>query len=264
MKLYSNIILADAKPPQDYAEYPLFILHGFLGMGDNWKTLAKKIAGKGFEVHLIDQRNHGRSPHSEEFSYELMANDLLAYCEDKKVQKCVLLGHSMGGKTAMQFACQYAERVHQLIIADIAPKYYPQHHQNILDALQSLDFDQHTSRDSVDKALQEYISENGIRQFLMKNLFWKEKGVLGLRMHLNALAANISEIGIALSKDFTYLGETLVIKGEKSDYIAKEDEAVIKMHFPNAIIKTISGAGHWLHAERPTEFLELLMCFVKK
>ena len=130
MKLHANII-GEGKP--------LIILHGFLGMGDNWKTLGRRFAELGFQVHLIDQRNHGRSPHSNNFSYDIMAQDLLEYLNTYTLDKVVLLGHAMGGKTAMTFATSHADRVDKLLVADISPRFYPVHHDAILNGLSALD-----------------------------------------------------------------------------------------------------------------------------
>ena len=255
MKLHSTILGEGT---------PFLILHGFLGMGDNWKTIGKKIADAGYQVHLIDQRNHGRSPHSDAFSYKDMAEDIKQYIEEKKLKNVILLGHSMGGKTAMVFACQYPDEVQKLIVADIGPKYYPQHHQDILDGLDSLDFEVLNSRNAVDEALSVYVPNQGVRLFLMKNLYWKSKGELALRMNLSSLRANVSEIGKELVEEFRYLGETLFLKGQNSKYILKEDHADIKKHFPKATIITIKNAGHWLHAENSEDFLKEVVSFLEK
>ncbi|WP_025740950.1 alpha/beta fold hydrolase [Aquimarina pacifica] len=254
MKLHANVF-GEGKP--------FIILHGFLGMGDNWKTLGKKIADRGFQVHLLDQRNHGRSPHSSDFSYEIMAEDLLEYCSANNLTDICLLGHSMGGKTAMLFASKYPDKLSYLIVADIGPKYYPLHHQDILDGLSALDFDSVSSRSEADKELSEYVAESGVRMFLLKNLYWKEKEKLGLRIHLEALVANAKEIGVELSKAYVYTGKTIFLRGEKSNYILDEDIDTIKIQFPNAVIKKIPAAGHWLHAENPDEFLSKVLEFIK-
>ncbi|WP_299255946.1 alpha/beta fold hydrolase [uncultured Aquimarina sp.] len=242
---------------------PFLILHGFLGMGDNWKTLAKKISEYGYQIHLIDQRNHGRSPHNDQFSYKLLASDLLEYCNSNNLKDIILLGHSMGGKTAMFFAVNHPELLEKLIIADIGPKYYPLHHQDILDGLSSLDFDVLKTRGEVDKALSVYVQDTGVRMFLMKNLFWKEKSELGLRMNLDGLIQNSSEIGVEFPEDSVYKGETLFLKGAKSNYILNEDEVRIKKQFSQSRINEISNAGHWLHAENPAEFLASVLEFIK-
>ncbi len=241
---------------------PFLILHGFLGMGDNWKTLGNSFSKLGCEVHLIDQRNHGRSFHSKEFNYEVMADDLIAYCEFHKIEECILLGHSMGGKTAMLFASQHAEMIEKLIIADISPKFYPPHHQTILKALSALDFDMVRTRKVANDVLAEYITDFGVRQFLAKNLYWKYQDELALRINLPVLIENIEEIGKPLADTAKFNGETLFLRGDVSDYIQSEDEQLIRKHFTNVEIKTISNAGHWLHAENPDEFYAVVSNFI--
>ncbi len=241
---------------------PFIILHGFLGMGDNWKTLGNRFAEVGYEVHLVDQRNHGRSFHDDVFTYAAMAADLKEYVAEHNLQHIILLGHSMGGKTAMEYATQYPEDVEALIVADIAPKNYPQHHQDILKALSMLDFSSITSRGDADKVLAGYIKEKGIRQFLLKNLYWKEKGVLALRMNLPVLTREVAAVGVALENDRSYEGKTLFLGGEHSGYIEPMDEVLIRKHFPKAKVVEISNAGHWLHAENPDEFYENVINFL--
>lgn len=240
---------------------PLFILHGFLGMSDNWKTLGLKYAEEGFEVHLIDQRNHGHSFHSEEFNYSILAEDLKRYAQSKSITEFDLIGHSMGGKTAMLFATENPKMVRSLVVADIAPKYYPPHHREILKGLLSIDFENIKSRSEADNQLALYVSEASVRQFLLKNLYWETREKLGLRMNLNALMENESEIGVELPKNNTFAGKTLFLKGEFSEYVMPEDESLIKAHFPNAKIEMISKSGHWLHAQNPTEFLARTLSF---
>lgn len=254
MKLHSNI---------SGQGQPFIILHGFLGMGDNWKTLGKQFSEDGFEVHLVDQRNHGRSPHADDFNYDVLTQDLKIYCDDHKLANIVLLGHSMGGKTAMFFVAKYPEMVSKLIVADIAPRFYPIHHEAILEGLGSLDFNVLKSRNEVDHALSNYVSDFGTRQFLLKNIFWVEKEQLGLRMNLKGLIKNESKIGEALPSHFKFEGKTLFLRGDKSNYISQNEESLIKEQFPKAIIKTISNAGHWLHAENPKEFYETVIDFIK-
>lgn len=241
---------------------PFVILHGFLGMGDNWKTLGKRFAENGYEVHLVDQRNHGRSFHDDTFNYEVMASDLKTYFEQYQLQDAILLGHSMGGKTAMEFAVNEAGRVAKLIIIDIAPKSYPQHHQDILKALLQLDFNELKSRGEADKILASYIKDIGTRQFLLKNLYWKFKGKLALRVNLPVLSQQIEEVGKPLAENAMFNKETLFIRGESSGYIEEGDEILIKKHFPKATIQTISKAGHWVHAENPSEFYRIVMKFL--
>ena len=241
---------------------PFLILHGFLGMGDNWKTLGNLFSKLGHEVHLVDQRNHGRSFHSKQFNYEIMADDLKAYCDSHKIERCILLGHSMGGKTAMLFASKHPEMIEKLIIADISPRYYPQHHQIILKALSALDFDMVRTRKVANDVLAEYISDIGVRQFLAKNLYWKYQDVLALRINLPVLIENIEEIGKPLEETARFNGDTLFLRGADSDYILSDDEDLIRKHFPNAEIVTIPNAGHWLHAENPSDFYEAVSNFI--
>ena len=241
---------------------PFIILHGFLGMGDNWKTLAKRFSEQGYQVHLVDQRNHGRSFHCDTFSYEVMVEDLKKYCDINKLDDIVLLGHSMGGKTAMQFAAANPEIVSKLIVADISPKFYPLHHQEILKALSALDFSIVKTRKVADEVLSKYIQNKGIRLFLAKNLFWKFQNELALRINLPVLIDNIEEVGKALDEDCLFEGDTLFLDGENSNYIEDSDEVLIHKHFPKAKIKTISKAGHWLHAENPTDFYNKVINFI--
>ncbi len=254
MQLHANV-LGEGKP--------FIILHGFLGMGDNWKTLGQQFSEAGYEVHLVDQRNHGRSFHSDDFNYEILVEDLKVYLDDKSLTDIVLLGHSMGGKTAMQFAVTYPEMIDKLLVADISPRFYPIHHDAILDGLNSLDLSIIKSRGEADKQLAAYVSEFGTRQFLLKNLYWKEKGQLALRMNLSALKAHVEEIGEALELHKTFSGNTLFLRGDKSEYIGNDDERIIKNHFPNSKIVTVTNAGHWLHAENPEDFYKAVMAFVK-
>ena len=253
MQLHSNI-LGEGKP--------FVILHGFLGMSDNWKTLGSKFSEQNYQVHLVDQRNHGRSFHSDAFSYELLVEDLKAYCDANNLKNIVLLGHSMGGKTAMLFATIYPEYVSKLIIADISPRFYPVHHDAILSGLSALDFSELKTRGAADKALAQYVTDFGTRQFLLKNLYWVEKGQLGLRINVEALTEHVSEVGEALPVHAEFDGDTLFLRGDKSEYIALQDESVIKAHFPNAKISTIKNAGHWLHAENPEDFYTDVMDFI--
>jgi pimeloyl-ACP methyl ester carboxylesterase len=240
---------------------PLLILHGYLGMSDNWKTLGVKLS-ENYQVHLIDQRNHGRSFHSDEFDLELLVEDLHSYIKTHNLHKVNLLGHSMGGKVAMLFAVTYPELVHKLIVADISPRAYKPHHQQILAALNAVNFQIQNTRKKVEEVLKIYIQDKGVLQFLLKNVYWKNKGELAYRFNLNSLTENYPEVGEALPSFTEFYGETLFLKGEKSDYITKKDEPLIKAHFENAKIVTVKNAGHWLHAENPTQFYNEVVRFL--
>ena len=253
MLLHSNII-GEGKP--------FIILHGFLGMSDNWKTLGKQFSELGFQVHLVDQRNHGRSFHDTAFNYEVLAEDLKRYCDEYGLKDIVLLGHSMGGKTAMLFATLFPDVVSKLLVADISPRFYPVHHDAILEGLNALDFNTIKTRGEADKALSNYVSEVGTRMFLLKNLYWVEKGQLGLRINLEVLKEEVSEVGEALPSYATFEKDALFLRGDRSEYIGVGDETIIKTHFQNAEIVTISNAGHWLHAENPKAFYQAVLQFV--
>ena len=242
--------------------HPFIILHGFLGMGDNWKTLAKQFSTLGFQVHLVDQRNHGRSFHDSEFNYEVLAEDLQAYCSFHNLEDIVLLGHSMGGKTAMLFAALHPEIVSKLIIADIAPRFYPVHHDAILEGLSALDFEAITSRKEAEVQLSKYVQDLGTRQFLLKNIYRVSSEILGLRINLETLKINVSEVGEALPSALNFQKDSLFLRGNKSEYISVQDETLIKLQFPAAVIKTITNAGHWLHAENPVEFYHNVRVFI--
>lgn len=233
---------------------PLLILHGFLGMSDNWKTLAGQMASEGFQLHILDLRNHGRSFHSDEFTYEAMVEDVLEYCQANNLDKVSILGHSMGGKVAMFFATTYPEKVEKLIVADIGPKYYRPHHQDIMAGLNAVDLTQKPDRSQVEEILKEYVSDFGTRQFLMKSLYWIEPGQLAFRFNLPVFNEQIDNIGKALPENAVFEKPTLFLRGGNSNYIKDEDFETIKHHFPKSEIKTIPNAGHWLHAENPKDF----------
>ena len=252
--LHSNILGSSGKP--------FVILHGFLGMGDNWKTLGKQFSQHGYQVHLVDQRNHGRSFWSDHFNYERLAKDLKYYCEQNHLKDIILLGHSMGGKTAMTFATEFPDLVSKLIIADISPHFYPVHHEAILNGLSALDFNRIQSRSEADNMLSDYVRDFGTRQFLLKNLYWVEKGRLGLRINLKILKKEVAEIGEPLPAHSIFKKDVLFLRGDRSEYIGIDDETIISNHFPRAKIKTIPNAGHWLHAENPKAFFEAVIKFI--
>ena len=242
---------------------PLLIIHGFLGTSDNWKSLAIQYAQEGFQVHSLDLRNHGKSFHSNDFTYDLMSQDVLEYCKENNLDLVSIIGHSMGGKVAMLFATEHPEMVEKLIIADIGPKYYAPHHQDILDGLNAVDFSTKPSRVEVEETLFPYIPDFGTRQFLMKNLYWKEPTQLAFRFNLEVFNNKINEIGVALPQENHFDKPTLFIRGGSSNYILDSDLENIKTHFPNFKLETIPNVGHWLHAENPKLFFEITAQFLK-
>lgn len=241
---------------------PFLVIHGFLGMSDNWKSFGTAFATLGFQMHLLDMRNHGRSFHSMDFSYEIMANDVKEYCEANQLQDIVLLGHSMGGKIAMVFASKYPDLVERLIIVDIAPKYYPPHHQDVMQALNAVHFTEGMSRNEVEEIISTYVKEPGVVQFLMKNVHRVSPTLLGFRFNLAAFNANEDQIGQPLPEHARFDKPTLFIKGELSKYIMQNDEMNIKKHFSKANVHTIAGAGHWVHADKPVELFENVKSFL--
>lgn len=242
---------------------PLLIVHGYLGMSDNWKTLAGQYAQAGFEVHAVDMRNHGKSFHSDVFTYDAMVQDLIDYCDANNLDKVDLIGHSMGGKAAMFLAVQYPERLDRLVVADIGPKYYAPHHQDIMQALNAVDFSVKPDRAAVEETIAEYVPDFGTRQFLMKNVYRETPDQLAFRFNLPVFNKEIENIGQALTEGSHFDGSTLFLRGDKSRYIKDEDFGLIKSHFPNAEIKDIKNSGHWLHAENPKDFFEETLAFLK-
>lgn len=242
---------------------PLVIIHGFLGMSDNWKSFGSLYAAEGFQVHMLDLRNHGRSFHSNEFSYALMANDVLEYCQHHQLKNISVIGHSMGGKVAMLLATTHPDLVEKLIVADIGPKYYAPHHQDILAGLNAVDFSTKPDRAEVEETLYPFIPDFGTRQFLMKNLYWVEPGQLAFRFNLPVFNAKIETIGEALPGQNHFDKPTMFIRGGNSKYILDSDVAEIGNHFPNFKLATIPNVGHWLHAENPKLFFEETIKFLK-
>ena len=240
---------------------PLIVLHGLFGMLDNWQTLGKRWA-ENYQVILVDLRNHGHSPHDSELNYQVMMDDLEELTDDLFLDEINIIGHSMGGKLAMKFAQTYPELMCKLIVADIGPRKYPIHHHQILEGLLSVNLDKMKSRQEVKEQLSHYINQDHIIQFFLKNLYWKEKGVLAWRFNLESVAENIKNVGDDLLAN-KFEKPTLFIRGGNSNYILDEDIPDIKTAFPDSRVATIPGAGHWLHAENPQMFFELVDGFLK-
>lgn len=242
---------------------PLIILHGLLGSLDNWQSLGKQFAAH-YTVFIVDQRNHGKSPHSNAFSYPLLADDLAAFMDDNFISSAHILGHSMGGKTAMYFAMKYPEKVDKLIVADIAPVRYEEGHKVIFDALFDVDLKNVANRNEIDEQLKVKIPQFGVRQFLMKGLTRNEDRALSWKFNLEALWANYSKILDVFETDKKFEHETFFIKGAQSDYILDTYRDVIFKYFPLATFASIPNAGHWLHAENPKMFYKLTIDFLQK
>lgn len=233
---------------------PLIVLHGLFGSLDNWQTHGKKLA-EYFEVYLVDQRNHGKSDWSDDFNYDVMAEDLHEFISDHALEDVILIGHSMGGKTIMRYAQKYPDNIDKMIVVDMGVKSYPIHHDQIIEGLKSIDLNEITSRSGAREQLSKYIDNQSIRQFLLKNLYWIEKGKLGWRINLEVLERELPVITQGLPKGES-LVDTLFIAGGQSNYIVEEDYDQIRSYFPLADFHVIERAGHWIHAEAPEEFME--------
>ncbi|MEN9971890.1 MAG: hypothetical protein RIS20_237 [Bacteroidota bacterium] len=238
---------------------PLVILHGLFGFSDNWQTQAKKFA-EYYRVILVDLRNHGHSPWSSNFSYALMVEDLAQLFQKLDLQQVILLGHSMGGKVAMHFAQKHPNYLDKLIVVDMGVKSYPSHHEHILKAFNTIDLSSLSARSEAESILKQFIDSEGVRQFLLKNLYWKEKGKLSWRVNFPVLEAAMPEILSALPEDEVLI-TTLFIRGAMSNYILEEDIPVLEFYFPDSTLVSIENAGHWVHAEAPEAFVDSVLGF---
>lgn len=243
---------------------PLMILHGLFGSSDNWQTLAKKFGENNFAVYLVDQRNHGRSAHADRFSYPDMSEDVFELINDQKIDSIHLIGHSMGGKTSMDLAMNHPEKILKLVVVDMAPKKYPLQNKEVTDALLEINLNEIKTRKDVEHALAQKIKDAGTKQFLLKNLYWKENNILGWRFNLETISKNIDKMSDAIDFIKPFEKPVLFIRGEKSNYITKDDEPLIKKYFPHAEIKTAPQSGHWVHADNPEWFFENCFEFLKR
>ena len=249
---------------------PLIIIHGLYGSSDNWVSIGRKLA-ENFEVYIIDQRNHGRSPHSPDHNYRLLKEDLHEFMDTNSIEKAVIIGHSMGGKTAMFFAVDYPERVSHLIVADISPRSYKDtdseqllSHSTIIRAMYNLDFYGIQSRDEVDKILVKDIPDARVRQFLLKNVKRSKNNEYSWILNVKAIKNELPNILEGLNENQKEIigFPVLFLSGEKSNYITKKDQNFISKVFPYADIESIPNAGHWLHAEQPELFLKKIEDFI--
>jgi esterase len=239
---------------------PLIILHGLFGAADNWLSIAKELQ-EDFTMYLLDQRNHGDSPQTDEWNYEVMAQDIFELMEDEGIAKAHVMGHSMGGKTAMKFAMKYPEKVEKLIVADISPRFYPIHHQTILEGLNAIPVQDLQSRKEAEDILSKYIPDLGTRQFLLKSLT-RDGGHFKWKINLPVITEQIANVGEALEAEGSFVNPVLFLAGEKSDYIQDKDREEIAQFFPNHQLVTIKNAGHWLHAEQPAAVVETVKVFL--
>lgn len=255
---------------------PMIILHGLYGSSDNWYSIAKAFAGR-FEVYLIDQRNHGNSPHTKEHNYIVLRNDLYEFMESRKLEKAVIMGHSMGGKAAMFFAVAYPEKVQSLIVVDISPRSYKSltqpvsqslDHLNIITSMMGVDFSKAKDRQDIDLALSETLHSQKLRQFLLKNVRRNKDGQFEWKLNVKTIHDQLPKIMDGLDPKPYMNGNgvtgfpVLFIKAEKSGYIKEEDIAIIKTIFPMAELVTIPGADHWVHVEMPELLIKTVSYFI--
>lgn len=250
-----------------YKEYPgpgkpLIILHGLFGLLDNWHNMAKTLSAN-YHVYSLDLRNHGQSPKSAVMNYAVMADDLWEFMKDRGIAQAHIMGHSMGGKVAMEFALRFPEKCAKLIVVDIAPKKYKPGHDEIFKALFALDINNtEKTRKDFDEDMQALIPEFGVRQFLLKSLERKEDGSYQWKFNLEALHTHYTAINDEPEGNRMYKGPILFLRGGNSRYVGDEDQAKIAALFPNYQLETIEGAGHWVHAEKPGELVEVVERFL--
>jgi len=241
---------------------PLIILHGLFGLLDNWLTIGKTISEHGYIVYLVDQRNHGRSPHEAPLAFQAFAEDLKDFISQQNIQDPVLIGHSMGGKTVMEYAVTNPGTYDGLVVVDIGPKPYPVHHKKILAGLNAINLEEVANRNQADEMLSRYEPVMGVRQFLLKNLYRKDEGGFAWRFNLPLLTSDIENVGAEIKSDIEVDAPALFMRGEKSDYILDEDWAGILKMFPAAKLETIANAGHWIQADQPGSFVTALFKFL--
>ncbi len=241
---------------------PLVILHGVFGFLDNWLTIGKTISEQGFIVYLVDQRHHGRSPHEGSLDFPTLAADLKEFLSQQNLDNPILMGHSMGGKTVMEYAVNNPETFEKLIVVDIAPKQYPVHHTRLLEGLNAIPVEEIETRQQADDFLSTYEPILAVRQFLLKNLYRKEEGGFDWRFNLPVLTTDMANVGAEIISAIPVETPTLFIRGAKSHYILDEDWEDILKIFPNAQLETIENAGHWVQAEQPKLFVEHLLNFL--
>jgi esterase len=242
---------------------PLVILHGLLGSADNWRSMSRRL-GAHYQVFALDLRNHGRSPHSDILDYDVMAADVREFMEQQALRRIMLLGHSMGGKVAMQFAIEYSEQVDRLIVVDIAPKAYEPSQRYLLKAMRSLDLSRYKSFADVDAALAPEVSSESLRKFLIKNLARDENGRLRWKLHLEVIDRNYDKLLRGLGAERRFDKPTLFIRGGRSNYIGDDDASLIRQMFPQAEIVTLPEAGHWVHVDAPEEFFQTVVNFLNR
>lgn len=240
----------------------VILLHGLFGSSDNWHSIALRLS-ETFHVFALDHRNHGQSPHSPEMDYPLMAADVDRFFTTRGLDRAFVIGHSMGGKTAMQLALHFPHRVEKLIVGDMAPRAYAPAHDRIFAALLALNLRQYQTRAQIEAALAPEIPNPVLRRFLLKNLGRNSAGAFAWKINLRDLAENYWRLREPVAGSVPFPGPVLFIRGGKSAYLLPGDEPLIREWFPAAQIQTMPTAGHWLHADEPGEFLRLVLDFLQ-
>ena len=240
---------------------PIVIVHGFLGSSRNWQSTAREL-GKRFRVYALDLRNHGDSPHTNDYNYDAMTRDIVAWMDARNMERAILLGHSMGGKLMMKVACEHPNRVERLIVVDIAPKVYPKSHDKELESMLEIDTTALESRKAADEILMEGVPAWGMRQFLLTNLVKREAGGFQWQANIKALYTNRRKLeSSSLSAEQRFEGDTLFIIGSDSHYFDRADIELVKRHFPTSAIEVIRDCGHNPHFEKQHAFVEIVKRF---
>jgi len=242
---------------------PMVILHGLLGISDNWVSIARTL-GEQYTVYVPDLRNHGQSQHSPVFNFSVLEDDLLEMTEEYKLENIILVGHSLGGKTAMYFALHHPQKILKLVIVDISLRKATvnKEHQMLIDAMLKVDFSKASARSDVERQLRATIPSQRLRQFLLKNVYWRGDRMLDWRLNLSSINENLLTVFEGVDVSGQFKGQVLIIRGGRSGYIRDEDVVELRSKFPGALMKTIPDAGHWVHADAPGEFLEVIKTFL--
>ncbi len=249
---------------------PVLIIHGLFGMSDNWVTIGKRLAQSGFAAHLVDLRNHGRSPHVETHTYQDMGDDLLNHLDQEKLDKVSVIGHSMGGKVAMHLALRHPQKIKDLVVVDIAPYGYCCHqgslHSMIIDHLMEIDLSSYKNQSAITAQIEERLNNRPLSLFLAKNIKRSSDRNYAWKLNLPVLKQYLPDIYSGMENLESYAPaavRTVFVKGNNSDYIGPQHQPYIQRYFPNSNVVGVENAGHWLHAEQPDKFIEIVVAFLK-
>lgn len=242
--------------------HPVIIMHGLFGSGDNWRNIARMMEEQ-YQCIVVDMRNHGRSPHDPVMNFDVMADDIIELMQDLQLEKVSLLGHSMGGKVAMQFTLLHPDKVDKLIVVDIAPKYYPPHHDTVIEAIEAIDPGKLKERTEAEVAFSQFLgNDDSTIQFLMKNLSRLPEGGFEWKANMPVIIDAYYQLMEDVRPNTPFEGPVLFVRGEKSRYVQDTDVPHIKEFFPQSAMVTIPGAGHWVHADTPQLFVQAILAFL--